>query len=82
MAKALNLSLTAFGADVVASSNVSQGHVNIAPIFSNPLEPAPVTPTFGNAPWELLAGTIRSTLATALRSDYGGGRNSIVTPVR
>ncbi|KZV65835.1 carboxypeptidase S [Peniophora sp. CONT] len=80
VAKALNLSLTAFGVNAVAASNASEGHVNIAPIFSDPIEPAPVTPTFGNAPWELVAGTIRGTLATALRSDYGGGRDSIVTP--
>ncbi|VDC05377.1 unnamed protein product [Peniophora sp. CBMAI 1063] len=82
LARTLNLSLTAFNTTIIPPTNASAGHVNIAPIYSAPLEPAPVTPTFGNAPWALLAGTIRGTLGSALRGDYGGGRESVVTPVR
>ena len=57
----------------------SSGHIRLSDIFDEPLAPAPVTPTFGSPAWELLAGTIQSTLAGAIR-EYKPIKPSVVGP--
>lgn len=72
VASELNLTLDAFGLLGAGSRerlDASAGRITLSDIFDEPLAPAPVTPTFGSPAWELLSGTILSTLGSALRSD-------------
>ena len=72
VAKELNLTLEYFDRTAAPSYEVtmaSSGHICLSDIFDDPLAPAPITPTFGSPAWELLAGTIQSTLAGAIRED-------------
>lgn len=63
-----NMTLEAFG-KMVGSQGPSWGTIRLSNAFHGPLEPAPVSPTTGSGPYELLAGTIRSTFQTHLRTD-------------
>ncbi|KAI0035355.1 carboxypeptidase S [Vararia minispora EC-137] len=72
VATELNLTLHAFGLPALPSleqSRASAGLITLSDIYDEPLAPAPVTPTFGSPAWELLSGTILSTLGSAIRSD-------------
>ncbi|KAI0027527.1 hypothetical protein K488DRAFT_81093 [Vararia minispora EC-137] len=77
VAERLNLSLDIFGDIFGAKSSV--GHVRVATAFDQPVSPAPDAPTFGSPTWTVLAGTIRDTLASTLRTD-AGPRYSAVAP--
>lgn len=63
-----NMSLDAFG-KTVGLEAATWGHVKLSDAFKSALEPAPVTPTTGSGPYELLSGTVLSTLKTNLRTD-------------
>ncbi|KAJ3105445.1 hypothetical protein HDU97_008061 [Phlyctochytrium planicorne] len=45
------------------SHNIAAGNFILKP-YDTPLEPAPISPSFGDAAWEVLAGTIHHTLST------------------
>lgn len=70
IAHAFNLSVDAFGEQYGDLKKGSAfGHLEMVDAYGTELEPAPVTPTFGSGPYELLAGTIISSLGTSPRSD-------------
>ncbi|KAG1786028.1 carboxypeptidase S [Suillus plorans] len=64
-----NMSLNAFGKEIGLEASTTWGLVKVSDAFGSALEPAPVTPTTGSGPYELLSGTILSTLKTNLRTD-------------
>lgn len=64
-----NMSLNAFGKEIGLEASTTWGLVKVSDAFGSGLEPAPVTPTTGSGPYELLSGTILSTLKTNLRTD-------------
>ncbi|KAJ3842030.1 carboxypeptidase S [Lentinula raphanica] len=67
VARAFNLTLKAFGEDVLTASAYApfepKGHIELSQAFNHELEPAPRTPTWGkdSEPWEFLSGTIKAT---------------------
>ncbi|KAG1860316.1 hypothetical protein DFJ58DRAFT_779286 [Suillus subalutaceus] len=63
-----NMSLDAFGKQINPEAS-TWGLVKVSEAFGAGLEPAPVTPTTGSGPYELLSGTLLSTLKTNLRTD-------------
>lgn len=63
-----NMSLDAFG-EAVGLEAPTWGRVKLSDAFKSALEPAPVTPTAGSGPYELLSGTVLSTLKTNLRTN-------------
>ncbi|KAF9219764.1 carboxypeptidase S [Gyrodon lividus] len=63
-----NMTLEAFG-KLIGSEGPSWGTIRLSDAFDSALVPAPVTPTTGSSPYELLSGTILSTLQTNLRTD-------------
>ncbi|KZT65806.1 carboxypeptidase S [Daedalea quercina L-15889] len=70
VANSFNLSVDAFGAQYGdLSKEAAFGHLQLSDAYGTQLEPAPVTPTFGSGPYELLAGTIISALSTSNRTD-------------
>lgn len=73
-----NMTLEAFG-KTVGSQKPSWGTIRLSDAFNNSLVPAPVTPTTGSGPYELLSGTIRATLQTHLRTD-DLPRSAVVSP--
>lgn len=73
-----NMTLEAFG-ETVGLEGPSWGTIRLYDAFGGALEPAPVTPTTGSGPYELLSGTIRSALQTHLRTD-GLPRTTVVSP--
>lgn len=73
-----NMSLDAFGKQINLEAS-TWGLVKISEAFGSGLEPAPVTPTTGSGPYELLSGTVLSTLKTNLRTD-GLPEFSVVSP--
>ena len=73
-----NMTLEAFG-DTVGSQGPSWGTIRIYDAYNNARTPAPVTPTIGSGPYQLLSGTIRSTFETHLRRD-DLPKSAIVTP--
>ncbi|KAG6374707.1 hypothetical protein JVT61DRAFT_4077 [Boletus reticuloceps] len=73
-----NMTLEAFG-KMVGSQGPSWGTIRLSDAFDSALIPAPVTPTTGSRPYELLSGTIRSTLQTHLRKD-GFPMTAVVSP--
>ncbi|KAL5537075.1 hypothetical protein ACEPAF_898 [Sanghuangporus sanghuang] len=69
LAKKFNLSVDAFGNDRFSYPLESSfGQLVLSDAFDSALDPAPVTPTFGNGPWELLSGSILFTFTTNQRS--------------
>ncbi|KAE9388895.1 carboxypeptidase S [Gymnopus androsaceus JB14] len=80
LVKTLNLSLTAFGENAtVINNSLESGHVEISSVFDKARDPSAISPTFGNGPWDLLAGTISGTLQSALGGIYKG-RRVVVQP--
>ncbi|OJA18441.1 hypothetical protein AZE42_05816, partial [Rhizopogon vesiculosus] len=73
-----NMSLDAFG-KTVGLEVPTWGLVKLSDAFASALEPAPVTPTTGSGPYELLSGTVLSTLKTNLRTDNPPD-DAVVTP--
>ena len=73
-----NMTLVAFG-KTVGSQGPSWGTIRLNDAFNSSLMPAPVTPTTGSGPYELLSGTIRSTFQTHLRTD-GFPTYAVVSP--
>ncbi|KIJ65156.1 hypothetical protein HYDPIDRAFT_39784 [Hydnomerulius pinastri MD-312] len=63
-----NMTLDAFG-QIIGSEGPSWGTIRLSDAFDTALEPAPITPTTGSGPYELLSGTILSTLQTNIRTD-------------
>ena len=63
-----NMTLEAFGR-TMGSQGASWGTIRLSEAYLNTLEPAPVTPTTGSGPYELLSGTIQATFQTHLRTD-------------
>jgi len=78
VAEKYNMSLDAFG-EMVGSLGPSWGSIRLQDAFNNTLVPAPVTPSIGSGPYELLSGTIRSTLQTHIRTDEFP-RTAVVSP--
>ena len=73
-----NMTLDAFG-KTVGMQGPSWGTIRLYDAFNSSLVPAPVTPTTGSGPYELLSGTILSTLQTHLRTD-GLPTSAVVSP--
>ena len=73
-----NMTLVAFG-KTVRSQDPSWGTIRLSDAFNSSLVPAPVTPTTGSGPYELLSGTIRSTFQTHLHTD-GLPTTAIISP--
>ena len=79
LANAFNLSYVAFGADITDSKAPVYGSLTLSDAFEvEPLKPAPITPTDGTAPFELLSGTIKATFNS--HRGIEGDDNIIVTP--
>ncbi|KAF9240733.1 hypothetical protein BU15DRAFT_73956 [Melanogaster broomeanus] len=80
LAREFNLSYTAFGADINDASAPAYGTLTLSTAFDKGgLEPAPITPTDGDAvPYQLLSGSIKA----AYNSHRGitGDDNIIVSP--
>lgn len=72
-----NMTLGVFG-ETVGLQGPSWGAIHLYDAFNSSLAPA-VTPTTGSGPYELLSGTIRSTLQTHLRTD-SLPTSSVVSP--
>lgn len=68
MATKHNMTLEAFG-KTVGLQGSSWGTIRLSNTSHSPLEPAPVSPTTGSGPYELLSGIIRSVFQTHLRTD-------------
>ena len=69
LSKDYNLSVVAFGKEVYSPGEQNVlGHLRLSDAFNSGLQPAPVTPTFGNDPWAFLAGTIKSTVKSSKRT--------------
>ena len=70
VAAELNLSLDAFGSLLTSDAHEAPaGHIKLSDAYGTALDPAPVTPTFGSAPWEILSGTIISSIQTSGREE-------------
>ncbi|KAH9936403.1 uncharacterized protein B0H18DRAFT_973711, partial [Fomitopsis serialis] len=68
-ANSFNLSVDAFGVQYGDLSEESAfGHLQMSDAYGTQLEPAPVTPTFGSGPYELLAGAVIGALSTSNRT--------------
>jgi len=78
LAKEFNLTFTAFGSDITPAGAPTAGKLILTDAWGTALEPAPVTPTNGSAPWQLLSGTIKATYNT--HRDIEGADNIIVSP--
>lgn len=70
LAERFNLSLSAFGN---STSGDNAGSLILSDAFGTALNPSPITPTFGSGPWELLSGTIISTIKSSIRPGYVEG---------
>ena len=70
LANRYNLSIDAFGTPYGnISTGQAFGHLQLSDAYGTQLEPAPVTPTFGSGPYDLLAGTVISALGTSNRTN-------------
>jgi len=79
VALGMNLSVDAFGQQYGSlEKGAAYGHLQMTDAYGTELEPAPVTPTYGSGPYELLTGTIISSLSTSHRS--GVPKNIFVAP--
>jgi len=65
VASRFNLTFMAFGSEITASSAVSSGLLKLTDAYNTGLEPAPVSPTFNDPTWDVLAGTIRASLTSS-----------------
>ena len=79
LAKAFNLSYTAFGSVIFPEDGTSAGALTLSDAWDDALEPAPVTPTGGDsAPWQLFSGTIKATYNA--HKGLEGANNIFVAP--
>jgi Gly-Xaa carboxypeptidase len=79
LAKAFNLSYTAFGSVIFPEDGTSAGTLTLSDAWDDALEPAPVTPTGeDSAPWQLFSGTIKATYDAHRGLD--GADNIFVAP--
>ena len=70
LANSYNLSVDAFGTHYGnLNTGEAYGHLQLSDAYGTQLEPAPVTPTIGSGPYELLAGTVISSLGTSNRTN-------------
>ncbi|KZV71076.1 carboxypeptidase S [Peniophora sp. CONT] len=72
LAMKLNLTLDSFG-KMYGGEDPANGHITVSTIRRG-LNPAPVTPTEGSGAWEVLSGTILSSLGTSVRAELSGKR--------
>ena len=79
IAKKFNLSFNAFGELLTEAGAPALGSLSLLDISRGGLDPAPITPTFGNegAPFRLLSGTIKAAF-NAYRSDLKSEASDIV----
>ncbi|KAH9841649.1 uncharacterized protein C8Q71DRAFT_738043 [Rhodofomes roseus] len=69
LANGFNLSVDAFGVQYGdLNKETTFGHLQMSDAYGTQLEPAPVTPTFGSGPYELLAGTVIGALSSSNRT--------------
>ena len=59
IADIFNLTLNAFGTDIVAGSG-DGGHLVLSRAWGSGLEPSPITPTDNDGAWGILSGTIQA----------------------
>lgn len=80
LADSFNLTYTAFGSDINDHKYPAYGTLTLSMPFGEiGLEPAPVTPTDGDAaPYRLLSGTIKATFNS--HRGVSGDDNIIVSP--
>ena len=57
-----------------------KGHLKLSAAFGSGLDPAPVSPTIGSGPWELLSGSILYTFSTNQRATSMKTDNYVVAP--
>lgn len=68
IAEQFNLSINAFEDESLSHRNeYALGELELSDAFGTALNPAPVSPTYGSGPWQLLSGSILSTLASSQR---------------
>ncbi|KAI0675501.1 carboxypeptidase S [Trametes maxima] len=79
VATRLNLSIEAFGANVSHGAGAGKaGSVVLSDAFGTGLEPSPVTPSGGEDPYHVLAGTIKTTIQSA---EGYNARGVVVAPL-
>ncbi|TRM68974.1 carboxypeptidase S [Schizophyllum amplum] len=79
LAESFNLTYTAFGKHISSTDAPSAGSLTLSAAFTEPLEPAPVTPTdLESHPWRMLSGTIKAAFNAAHQLE--GSNNIIVAP--
>ncbi|THH10750.1 hypothetical protein EW145_g1115 [Phellinidium pouzarii] len=71
IARSFNLSLNAFENETLSTDEQASaaGRLSLTDAYGTGLNPAPITPTAGSGPWQLLSGSILFTFATNKRSD-------------
>ncbi|EIW79289.1 carboxypeptidase S [Coniophora puteana RWD-64-598 SS2] len=69
VAEKYNMSVDAFGREIRLDRDTTWGHIQLSEAFGSGLEPAPVTPTTNSEAYELLSGTILSTIRTNIRAN-------------
>lgn len=82
IAKEFNLSISAFSEEVeqVSPTLDTKGHLRISAAYGSGLDPAPVSPTKGSGPWELLSGSIMYTFSTNQRTSSIKTNDYVVAP--
>jgi Gly-Xaa carboxypeptidase len=80
VAARFNLSVNAFGRTLGENTeSPTAGELTLSDAFGTAIEPAPITPTTGSAPYELLSGVIRNVVETSRRDAYKG-KKVLVAP--
>lgn len=67
IADRFNLSVNAFGNSSKPSGR-ALGHLTLSDAYGSGLNPAPISPTSGSGPWDVLSGTILQVLGSSQRS--------------
>ena len=79
LAEEFNLTYTAFGLLISPEGVSSSGALTLTEAWTDPLEPAPETPTDeDSAPWQLFSGTVKATYNA--QRGLQGDDNIFVTP--
>lgn len=79
LAEEFNLTYTAFGSLISPEGGSSSGNLTLAVSWTDPLEPAPESPTDeDSAPWQLFSGTVKATYNA--QRGLQGDDNIFVTP--
>ena len=76
IAEIFNLTLNAFGTEIVAGSG-DGGQLVLSRAWGTGLEPSPITPTDNDGAWGILSGTIQ---AAVFSSTPNAGQIPVVTP--